>query len=146
MTARKTVRERAGSSSIIVDSVPNGRLPILLVAEPGHQERRDGRATESEACGPAVASRLLSSPRTAGMLTPGWAGGGPGLHAGVIIRAWRRRIGITQEGLAQALSVTFSTVSRWENGHVKPSRLAWRALERLAARLGSSLLDGSDPV
>jgi len=93
-----------------------------------------------------VASRLLSSPRTAGMLTPGWAGDGTALHAGVIIRAWRRRIGITQEGLAQALSVTFSTVSRWENGHVKPSRLAWRALERLAARLGSSLLDGSDPV
>ena len=80
------------------------------------------------------------------MLTPGWAGGGPGLHAGVIIRAWRRRLGITQEGLAQTLSVTFSTVSRWENDHVKPSRLAWRALERLAARLGSSLLDGSDPV
>jgi len=31
------------------------------------------------------------------------------------------------------LSVTFSTVSRWENGHVQPSRLAWRAMAQLAA-------------
>jgi hypothetical protein len=46
-----------------------------------------------------------------------------------VIRAWRQRVGLTQEGLAQALSVTFSTVSRWENGHVLPSKLAWRALQ-----------------
>ena len=53
-------------------------------------------------------------------------------NAAQVIRAWRRRAGLTQEGLAQALSVTFSTVSRWENGHVLPSKLAWRALQRLA--------------
>ena len=52
--------------------------------------------------------------------------------AGRIIRAWRRRAGLTQEQLARALSVTFSTVSRWENGHVQPSPLAWRAMARLA--------------
>jgi putative transcriptional regulator len=71
--------------------------------------------------------------------------GGPPSHAGRVIRAWRRRIGLTQEGLAQALSVTFSTVSRWENGHVKPSKLAWKALEQLAAERGSPLLDDPDP-
>jgi DNA-binding transcriptional regulator YiaG len=59
--------------------------------------------------------------------------GGPPVHAGRVIRDWRRRVGLTQEGLAQALSVTFSTVSRWENGHVLPSKLAWRALQQLAA-------------
>ena len=59
-------------------------------------------------------------------------GGTPPMHAGRVIRAWRRRTGLTQEGLAQALSVTFSTVSRWENGHVLPSKLAWRALQQLA--------------
>jgi len=60
-----------------------------------------------------------------------------------VIRKWRRRVGLTQEGLAQALSVTFSTVSRWENGHVLPSKLAWRALQQLAAELGCPLEDGN---
>jgi putative transcriptional regulator len=57
---------------------------------------------------------------------------GPPPDAARVIRAWRLRLGLTQEGLARALSVTFSTVSRWENGHVLPSKLAWRALRRLA--------------
>ena len=39
--------------------------------------------------------------------------------------------------------MTFSTVSRWENGHVLPSKLAWRALQQLAAELGSPLEDGA---
>ena len=60
----------------------------------------------------------------------------PPRDAGKIIRLWRRRVGLTQEGLAQALSVTFSTVSRWENGHVLPSKLAWRALQELATERG----------
>jgi len=68
--------------------------------------------------------------------------GGPPPHAGRIIRTWRRRIGLAQEGLAQALSVTFSTVSRWENGHVRPSKLAWKAIEQLAAERGAPLEDG----
>jgi len=76
---------------------------------------------------------------------------GPPPDARRIIRAWRGRIGLTQEELAHALSVTFSTVSRWENGHVTPSNLAWKALEKLAAERGSSLLaeggeDASPPL
>jgi len=70
--------------------------------------------------------------------------GGPPPLAGRLIRDWRRKIGLTQEGLAQALSVTFSTVSRWENGHVKPSKLAWRAIEQLATDRGCPLAD--EPV
>jgi DNA-binding transcriptional regulator YiaG len=64
-----------------------------------------------------------------------------------VIRAWRSRMGLTQEALAQALNVTFSTVSRWENGHVVPSKLAWRALQNLAAERGCPLddPDGSEP-
>jgi putative transcriptional regulator len=53
--------------------------------------------------------------------------------AAQVIRVWRRRVAETQANLAKALNVTFSTVSRWENGHVRPSKLAWRALQRLAA-------------
>jgi transcriptional regulator with XRE-family HTH domain len=67
--------------------------------------------------------------------------GGPPPRAARVIRAWRARLGLTQEGLAQALNVTFSTVSRWENGHVLPSKLAWRALEELAAARGCPLED-----
>src|SRR2546421_2052680 len=60
---------------------------------------------------------------------------GPPREAERIIRAWRRRIDLPQEGLAQALSVTFSTVSRWENGHVKPSkRLEGAGAARCRAR------------
>jgi putative transcriptional regulator len=73
--------------------------------------------------------------------------GGVPLDAAQVIRSWRRRIAITQEGLAQAISVTFSTVSRWENGHVLPSKLAWRALERIAAERGCPLdIEGSGEV
>jgi putative transcriptional regulator len=47
-------------------------------------------------------------------------------HPGIahVIREWRRRVAETQEDLAHDLNVTFSTVSRWENGHVRPSNLA----------------------
>ena len=63
-------------------------------------------------------------------------------NVGHLVRGWRRRTGLTQEGLAHALSVTFSTVSRWENGHVRPSKLAWKAIERLARERGVAL-DGA---
>lgn len=63
----------------------------------------------------------------------------PPRDAGRVIRSWRQRVGLTQEGLAQALSVTFSTVSRWENGHVLPSKLAWRAMHQLATERGIPL-------
>jgi putative transcriptional regulator len=61
-----------------------------------------------------------------------------------VLRAWRARVGFTQEGLAHALGVTFSSVSRWENGHTRPSRLAWRALEAFATARGCPLAD-TDP-
>jgi len=64
----------------------------------------------------------------------------PPQDAGQVVRAWRQRVGLTQEGLAQALSVTFSTVSRWENGHVLPSKLAWRALQQLSSERGIPLV------
>ncbi|SRR6266851_6446495 len=65
----------------------------------------------------------------------------PPPEAARMIRAWRHRTGLTQEDLAQALGVTFSTVSRWENGHVRPSSLAWKVLEQVAAERGTLLVD-----
>ena len=56
--------------------------------------------------------------------------------AGQIVRAIRLELGLTEVGLAHALGVSFTTVSRWENGHMKPSRLARQALAQLAAENG----------
>jgi DNA-binding transcriptional regulator YiaG len=44
-----------------------------------------------------------------------------------VIRYLRQQLGLTQEELAQALGITVGTVSRWEKGRFRPSRLA-RAL------------------
>lgn len=48
-------------------------------------------------------------------------------HLGGVIRYLRQQLGMTQEELAQALGITVGTVSRWEKGRFRPSRLA-RAL------------------
>lgn len=48
------------------------------------------------------------------------------------IKAIRARIGLTQTEFAKRLNVSFPTVSRWENGHSKPSQLAWDQLQKLA--------------
>jgi len=63
-----------------------------------------------------------------------------------VLRAWRQRTGLTQEAVAHALGVTFSTVSRWENGHVRPSSLAWHALLQVAAERGTPLADDDPPT
>lgn len=40
------------------------------------------------------------------------------------VRYLRQQLGLTQEELAQALGITVGTVSRWEKGRFRPSRLA----------------------
>ena len=54
------------------------------------------------------------------------------------INALRRRLKMTQEEFAHAIGVTVSTVNRWENGHIEPSRLARKAMEGLLAQLPST--------
>ncbi len=51
--------------------------------------------------------------------------------SGPSITALRKRLNMTQEEFAHAIGVTVSTVNRWENGHITPSRLARRAMEAL---------------
>jgi len=67
---------------------------------------------------------------------------------GNLVRPLRLRLGMTQEGFAAALGVSFSTVSRWENAHCEPSRLSWRAVQELARQrgLGEDALQGSAPA
>ena len=54
------------------------------------------------------------------------------------ISALRRRLKMTQEEFAHAIGVTVSTVNRWENGHIEPSRLARKAMEGLATQASGS--------
>ena len=54
-------------------------------------------------------------------------------HVGTTVTALRRRLNMTQEEFAHAIGVTVSTVNRWENGHIAPSRLARKAMEALAS-------------
>lgn len=49
---------------------------------------------------------------------------GPDPAHGGVIRYLRRQLGMTQEDLAHALGITVGTVSRWEKGRFRPSRLA----------------------
>jgi len=51
------------------------------------------------------------------------------------VSALRHRLNMTQEEFAHAIGVTVSTVNRWENGHIEPSRLARKAMESLMARI-----------
>ena len=53
---------------------------------------------------------------------------------GAVISALRQRLAMTQEEFAHAIGVTVSTVNRWENGHIEPSRLARKAMQGLAAQ------------
>ena len=62
----------------------------------------------------------------------------PNQYFGAPISALRRRLQMTQEEFAHAIGVTVSTVNRWENGHIEPSRLARRAMEALLSRVGAS--------
>lgn len=36
----------------------------------------------------------------------------------------RRKLKLSQKQLATAINVSYSTINRWENGHVVPSNLA----------------------
>ena len=53
---------------------------------------------------------------------------------GTVISTLRQRLSMTQEEFAHAIGVTVSTVNRWENGHIEPSRLARKAMQGLAAQ------------
>lgn len=56
------------------------------------------------------------------------------VNQGTVIAALRQRLSMTQEEFAHAIGVTVSTVNRWENGHIEPSRLARKAMQGLAAQ------------
>lgn len=46
------------------------------------------------------------------------------MEFGQIVKQVRKDLGLSQEQLARELSISFSTVNRWENGKSKPSQMA----------------------
>lgn len=51
-----------------------------------------------------------------------------------LIKVIRKNMGISQKKFAEKLHVSFSTVNRWENGHVMPNQLALATLIELCKK------------
>jgi DNA-binding transcriptional regulator YiaG len=54
------------------------------------------------------------------------------------IKQIRLDLGLTQMAFAKKLHVSFSTVNRWENGHVQPNRLATMMIISLSDEISFS--------
>ncbi len=52
-------------------------------------------------------------------------------YTGPDLKDLRKRRGWSQEELARRLGVSFATVSRWENGHQAPSKMAQAMIDRI---------------
>ncbi|MFH1673361.1 MAG: helix-turn-helix transcriptional regulator [Pseudomonadota bacterium] len=64
-----------------------------------------------------------------------------------LVKEVRRQLALSQEGLARDLGISFATVNRWENGQVKPSKLAKAQFDNFCAKMirqGKLKLSGGD--
>jgi transcriptional regulator with XRE-family HTH domain len=52
-----------------------------------------------------------------------------------MVKEVRQQLGLSQEELAHALGVSFSSINRWENGKTLPSKLARRQFEAFCERM-----------
>ena len=52
-----------------------------------------------------------------------------------IIKETRSQLGLSQEGLAKELGVSFTSINRWEQGQFKPSKLAIMQLVAFCKRM-----------
>ncbi len=57
------------------------------------------------------------------------------------VRELRKKKGWAQEDMAREISVSLSTVQRWEKKGGKPTRLGRRELQRLFREVGIDLTD-----
>lgn len=55
-----------------------------------------------------------------------------------LIRKLRHLTGLSQEQFAEKLGVAFSTINRWENGHIQPSPLAIKQIKTMLKDLSRS--------
>lgn len=52
-----------------------------------------------------------------------------------LVKEVRRQLSLSQEDLARELGISFATVNRWENGLVKPSKLAKAQFNNFCAKM-----------
>jgi DNA-binding transcriptional regulator YiaG len=63
-----------------------------------------------------------------------------------LVKQIRKQLNMSQMEFAEALSVNFSTVNRWKNGHVKPSKLAKASFYRFCEDRGIDMYSiGKNP-
>ena len=41
----------------------------------------------------------------------------------LLVKAARKELNMSQQELAEVLGINFTTINRWENGHVQPSKM-----------------------
>jgi putative transcriptional regulator len=59
-------------------------------------------------------------------------------ESGKLIRELRQLTALSQEQFAALLGVAYSTINRWENGHVQPSLLALKQIKALLEEIHRS--------
>ena len=52
-----------------------------------------------------------------------------------LVKEVRKQLGVSQEELAREVGVSFATINRWENGQVRPSRLARNHFQAFCDRM-----------
>jgi DNA-binding transcriptional regulator YiaG len=52
-----------------------------------------------------------------------------------LVKEVRRQLSLSQEDLARELGISFATVNQWENGQVKPSKLAKAQFDSFCAKM-----------
>jgi type I restriction enzyme M protein len=63
------------------------------------------------------------------------------VNLSAFLRELRERLGLSQEGLASALGLSFPTVSRWERGRARPDSAAFQILAQFVVNLGPEYED-----
>ncbi|MBD1995134.1 helix-turn-helix transcriptional regulator [Leptolyngbya sp. FACHB-541] len=58
--------------------------------------------------------------------------------SGKLVRELRQLTALSQEQFAALLGVAYSTINRWENGHVQPSLLALKQIKALLEEIHRS--------
>ena len=53
----------------------------------------------------------------------------------LLVKEIRKQLGLSQEDLARELGVSFASVNRWENGQVRPSKLAKAQLNAFCTKM-----------